>query len=725
MRRLMVISIVLLGLLGPGLSAQQPAAPAQRATGSYKAEAVAIMVDVVVRDRRGDPVTDLGADDFELIEDGVKQDIGSVSLYSSEAPAEAPPRPAGASAPAAPLASKKLPVSPPPPPVVALVFDRLSPEGRNLAHKAALGYVAGEKTDALIGVFGIDLSLKIYQGYTHDSAALRTAIEAIGERSTSTFDNAGRAEASRRASGAASAMAGFEQGMAAGGPGAASASAQAGSTAPAAIAAQMQARTLETFEALERDQQGYSTVNGLMALVNSMRALPGRKSVIFFSEGVALPPAVIAQFRSVIDTANRANVSIYAMDAVGLRTESTTEAARDNINEAASRTLRRNPTADVVGVAMTQALEKNEDNLRLDPHSGLTELSNDTGGLLVRNTNDLSAGFRRVDSDMRNYYMLTYVPTSAVFDGKFRTIKVNVKRGGVEVASRKGYFAVRSTGAQPVRAYEAPALAMLDATPVPNAFPVRATAVRFPEKNRPGLVPVLVTVSPASLTFGPAETAGTLRADFTIVVRFKNQNDEIVRKMSQQYQFDGEPAKIEAMKKGEVLFYRQAELPPGVYTMETVVFDAVATRASVRISNVEVPAATPEALRVSNLVVVGRSERLPENERSSDNPFVVGEMLLYPNLGTPLSKAQATELAFFFTVYPGTKAPSANLELMQNGKMLAQLPLELNAADASGRIQQVGRFPLESLAPGTYDLRVVVSDGAAPQVRSVLVRIAA
>ena len=89
---------------------------------------------------------------------------------------------------------------------------------------------------------------------------------------------------------------------------------------------------METFDVLERDQQGYATSNSLLALVNSMRALPGRKSVIFFSEGLAIPPAVVAQFRSVIDTANRANVSIYAMDAAGLRTESTSKETRDNIN---------------------------------------------------------------------------------------------------------------------------------------------------------------------------------------------------------------------------------------------------------------------------------------------------------------------------------------------------------------------------------------------------------
>jgi VWFA-related protein len=718
------IPIVLAGLLVPAVIAQQPAPPAQRATGTVKSDATAILVDVVVRDKRGDPIMDLSAADFEIEEDGVKQQVGSVTLFASSEPVSTSEgrKPAAAAAPVAP----KLPTAPAPPPVVALVFDRLSPEARSLAHKAALGYVAKADSNASIGVFGIDLSLKIYQGYTHDAALLKKAIEEVGSRSTSQFDSAtGRADADGRAARAANIMNSFQAGVQAGGPGAAAAGAGAGGTAPAAIMAEMERRTLETFEVLERDQQGYATSNSLLALVNSMRTLPGRKSVIFFSEGLSIPPAVVAQFRSVIDSANRANVSIYAMDAAGLRTESTSKEARDNINAAAARTLSRNPTADVTGSAMTQALEKNEDTLRMDPHSGLGELADDTGGLLVRNTNDLSAGFRRVDEDMRNYYVLTYVPTNDVFDGKFRTIKVNVKRGGADVASRKGYFAVRAPGGLPVKTFEAPALAMLDVTPVPNAFPVRAVAVKFPERDRPGLVPVLVSLSASSLTFVPSEDKQTQHADFTVLVRFRDQANEIVRKLSQHYQFDGPSDRVEAMKQGEVLFYRQTELPPGVYTMETVVFDSVSNRASVRFSTVEQPRAAADGLRVSNLVVIGRSEKLAEGDRPADNPFLVGDLLLYPNLGTPLPKSEAKELAFFFTIYPGGAAkPTAVLELMQNGKLLAQSPLPLEAADASGRIQQVGRLPLETLAPGTYDLRVVVSDGAAPQMRSVLVRIA-
>ena len=193
-----------------------------------------------------------------------------------------------------------------------------------------------------------------------------------------------------------------------------------------------------------------------------MRTLPGRKSVIFFSEGLAIPPTVAARFRSVIDTANRANVSIYAMDAAGLRTESTSKETRDSINAAAERRCGAIPTTDVTGAAMTEALESNEDILRSDPHSGLGQLTDETGGILIRNTNDLTGGFRRIDQDMRNYYMLSYVPNNDIFDGKFRTITVKVKRSGVDVAARKGYYAVRAPGAMPVLSFEAPALALLD-----------------------------------------------------------------------------------------------------------------------------------------------------------------------------------------------------------------------------------------------------------------------
>jgi VWFA-related protein len=706
---------------GPAAQTQQP--PPPRASGIVQAETTAILVDVVVRDKHGQPVTDLTAADFELYEDGVLQEIGALTRYAAAADGAV----AASTTTATPVPADVAPkpkTEPTPEPVIALVFDRLTPEARVMARKAALGYV-GERPQsaARIAVFGIDLSLLTYQTYTREATLLRKAIEDVGVRSTAQFQSqAGKArELAQQSEGAANSMAALQ----AGGQGAAAA-AQGGAGAAAADAmfAQMQQRTLETFEMLEHDQQGLSSSNALLAVVNSMRALPGRKSVIFFSEGLAIPANVVARFRSVIDTANRANVSIYAMDAIGLRAESTSKDTREGINAAANRMLRRNPTSDVVGAPMTEALERNEGLLRNDPHSGLGELAEGTGGILIGNTNDLTGGFKRIDQDMRNYYMLSYVPKNDRFDGKFRNISVKVKRGGTDVAARKGYYAVRGAGPTPVMSYEARPLALLDSTPLPNAFPARAAALKFPASAAPGLTPVLVSVAASAMTFVPSEDRASYRAEFTILVRVRDAHNQVIDKMSQSYVLTGPMERLESVKQGSVLFYRERELKPGLYTMEAIVHDVLSDRASVRIATVEEPSVDPATLRVSDLVLIASAERIAKADQRAGSPFLVGDMLLYPNLGDPLRKSATTELGFFFTAYPGKGSkPQATVELMQNGGRIASVPLTLGEADSFGRIQHVSRLPIGTLAAGTYDLRIMLTDGRQQISRSAMFRI--
>jgi VWFA-related protein len=703
----------------PRAQTQAPARP----PGTIQAETTAVLVDVVVRDKRGQPVTDLTAADFEIREDGVLQDIGALTLFTPAGAVRQPPAEAGGTAAPGGVTARP-PADTPPEAVIALVFDRLAPEARVLAHKAALGYVNQlGQAPSLVGVFGIDVSLITYQNYTRDAIRLRKAIDEVGSRSTAQLESqAGRArEAGQRAAGSGSAL-----GTLAAGGQAAQQAAQsgAGAAAPEAIAADMQRRTLETFEVLEREQMGLSATNGLLAVVNGMRARPGRKSLVLFSEGIGTAGNAGLRFRSLIDTANRANVSIYAMDAGGLRTESTSKETSDTINASVERMLRRNPTADVTGGAMTADLERANEMARNDPHVVLGQLTDETGGLLIRNTNDLTSGFRRVDQDMRNYYMLSYVPKNDKFDGKFRTIAVSVKRPGVDVSARKGYFAVRSAGPLPVMSFEARPLALLDSAPVPNAFPIRAAALKFPEQARLGLTPVLVSVPASALTFNTTEDRASYRADFTVLVRFRNGTDEVVDKMSQNYALTGPMERLESVKQGSILFYRERELEPGLYKMEAVVHDALADRASVRFATVEVPALDGAALRASNLVVIASAERVAEADRPSGNPFLVGDLLLYPNLGEPVRKSPGAEIGFFFTVYPGKgPKPQAQLELAQNGAVAATLPLTLGEPDSAGRIQQVSRIPAAALQPGTYELRVVVTQGQQKVSQSAIVRI--
>jgi VWFA-related protein len=716
-RFLHLVRLALLLGAGTTVAAQQPPA-AQRAIEGDATSVTAMVIDVVVRDRQGNPVTGLTADDFQIFEDGVRQDVGSLNAVSK--PPVTPPGAAvtvvGAPGVPAGEAAQKAPE------VLALVFDRLSADGRALAFNAANQYVGqGKVANNVVAVFGIDLSLVFYQPFTRDGDAIRAAIGAAGGRSTSTFGTT-RQQSSRsaeqlvRATNAANSMTST---AGAGGP------AAIGGAASEAQFATIERRMAETFQSLERDEQGYATANALMAVVSAMKAIPGRKSVVFFTEGLAIPPNVKARFESVIDAANRANVSIYPMDAAGLRTLSTTTDTAEGVREASAITLARDPTRDVSDRPMMMALEKNEDLLRADPHSGLDQLADQTGGFLIANTNNLRGGFQRIDTDMRNYYVLTYVSKNQAYDGRFRIVDVKVKRNDVRVSSRKGYYALRAPSGAPVLGFEAPALAALDRPKLPNDFPVRALSLRFPDADRPGLVPVLVSVQTAGVMFKEIPERKLLASDFIVLVRLKDASGTVLEKMSQRYQLQIPVDQLASTKTQEVLFYREPNLGPGLYTLETVVYDALAAKASVRIATVDVSGANRESLRLSSLVAVRRAEKVPEAQRVPGSPLYIGDQLLTPSMGEPFSKAATKELPFYFVVYPAKEGtPTATLSLLSGGKPLAEGPLELATADATGRIPQVSRIPLDALQPGTYELRVVVRQGTQTVTQGLTFRLA-
>jgi hypothetical protein len=128
-------------------------------------------------------------------------------------------------------------------------------------------------------------------------------------------------------------------------------------------------------------------------------------------------------------------------------------------------------------------------------------------------------------------------------------------------------------------------------------------------------------------------------------------------------------------------------------------------------------------LRVSSVVIVKRAEKIPEQDRRAGNPLAIDDTVLFPNLGEPVSRA-AKEVPFFFTVYPAPGgAPELAIELLRNGQLVARLPMPAGQADASGRIQQLGRLPLAQLEPGSYDLRAVARQGGRQVVRSTVLRV--
>jgi VWFA-related protein len=701
-----------------GAWAQAPAGPEVPVFGTSTA---AVVVDVVVRDKKGKLVRDLTAADFTILEDGAPQTVESIRVVDTAPAAEeataapvsaAPSAPAAGAAAAAPPAKVERTGAPS---IIAFVFDRLSVNARKTAEKAALsyadrGYVEGD----LVAVFTIDLALHTLQPFTNDVKAVKAALSRAATQGHTGFSSE-RAEARERT--AAVDRADATLGGMSGDPGSQNA---ASLVAAQQAFDQVQVNMIRTFDALERDQQGYATTNGLLAVVNGLKAIPGRKTVVFFSEGLAIPASVQAQFRSVISSANRASVSVYAIDAGGLRTASGNQEMGDELRQTSLRRAEQEARGDSRSSdSLTRGLERNEDYLRLNPESGLGQLADETGGFLVRDTNDATPGFRRIQEDMRFHYLVSYTPTNLSFDGRYRTIAVKVARPGVSVQTRKGYYAVRPEYVVPVRGYEAPALALLDRSPRPDAFAMRMGALSFPENERPGLAPVLVEIPGNTMAWAPERTGGWSHANFAVVVRIKDARGKEADRLSQEYALRSGPDKVKQARAGGVLFYREADLAPGTYTAEAVAYDAIAQTASIRTATFEVPKASPDALRISSLMVVGRAEKLTKEEQDGKSPLHYGEVMLYPNLGNPIRKSVAPVLGFFFSAYGKGAGPGqrATLEIQQGTKVLAKTSTELGAVDAQGRSLNAGVLPLNSLGPGDYTLKVSIANGQGVQSR--------
>jgi len=673
----------------------RPALP-QSAAGQKSEAAVfgsgtaAVLLDVVIREKNGRPLLDVKPEEIEVFEDGVKQKLDGFRWVQTESlQAEGAPAPL-----ARPDPSKQINL-------VSFVFDQLGIEGRKLASKAAFSFLEkGLRPNTFMAVFQIDQHLALLQPFTNDASKLRAAISSATSSAYKaiTDDQAAMARAQEELANADAEA-----------PGATATSSSGGGFA-ARAQAQALVNMLRMSNTLQRQQSGTTSLYPLLAIVRGHETLAGRKSLLYISEGLQVPPSLEQVFRSTISAANRANVSVYAVDARGLSSENDLTAANEALTEARRASFLSNQRR---GGAVTQAEVKLADTaeaaLRLNVKGTLGDIAEGTGGFLIANTNDFKKGSERLAADLSGYYEVTYTPPPAPYDGRFRTIEVKVARKGVVVQNRSGYFAVPTGSSSAMFAYEVPLLGALSLDPPPRDFDIHAGVLHFEEgpAGREHRLIVIAEVPISSLRMITDEVRKTYRVHFSLLAVVRNKGGAVVERFSEDYPFTGPLDRAEGLKLGNVVLKRRFTLPPGRYTLEVAGQDRAAGRTAVTTQPFDVPSGG-EGARMSSLALIRRLEPGTPAAENTDDPLDVGGVRIVPNLDLPISAAANQKLSLFFIAYPpqGGEAPRMTLEFSRDGKTLARAEPALPAPEADGKIRYVGTFPIQSFTPGRYEVQV-------------------
>ncbi len=651
----------------PALLALAMAVPARAQVPAVKTTTDEVLLDLVVRDKKGKPVTDLKPEDLVIRDNDTKQTITSFRLVKGPEAVNAN----GAVEHLDALRQVRL---------VTLAFEATSDIAqRKLAREAALDLIKGDSgSNAYFSVVVIDMRLMVLEPYTTDKTALTKAInratEGVSAPRLASESEAIRAELQRRLGAQTGASADTKTNLT-------TTTVQTAGQGVASGDSAVQARLATVLLDVLRADAGAAglgtrlTLSSMKAMVEGMRAMPGRKSVVYFSAGMYVTPELDQIFRNLVGSANRENITFYAVDTRGVMTASQNADATDQLRGAANASqttiLRTDGGATKEEI---MASDKAELSGRANIDLPLRDLAQSTGGFLIGESNDLRVPLRHVNEEIAGYYEVSYNPAIKAYDNSFRKIAVSSNRKDLVIHSRSGYFALppeaRAAGMAP---YEVPLLTVLSAGKLSEDVAYRAGTVELQPKGNATQVSILVELPLHSLQAKHA--AGALDIHCLIGALVKDANGEVVQKITHDRALHVKP---DQQQFGVFLEKAEVFLAPGKYTLETAVIDQESSKSGMQKSEFTVSAASP-GVHISGMIGM-RSYTQDAKNLDPAEPYQFQGGAITPTLESLVKKRPDALLRLFFTVYPdaGNQAkPSVEVEFQQQGKVLTKVPMQL------------------------------------------------
>lgn len=466
----------------------------------------------------------------------------------------------------------------------------------------------------------------------------------------------------------------------------------------------------------ERGMNAQRALGAIRNIAKWMSDVPGRrKSLVLFSEGIEYDiydvfnnraaSSIMADARDAVAAAQRANVTIFAVDPRGL-----TQLGDEAIT---IQSLSDDPQVDY-GTSRGFA------NELLMAQESLISLAQETGGLAVVRQSDLAGGLARIERDTSRYYILGYVADPTTSPGKFRKIEVKVNRPGLTIRARRGYVPAdlksaerRDTG---VKAGTSPALAAALGNPVPvGDVPMRVWAAPFKGTGKSASVALAVEIDGSALQYRQQGDRFLENLELSIVAA--DHDGKIRGSDRQTLNLKLKPETHQRLTSGGgVRMLSRIELPPARYQLRIGLHESNGGAVSTVPLDLEVPDYAKLPFALSGLVIT--STAAPRLMTPRPDPLLK-EALPLPPVATRSFDPKET-MAVFAEIYdrsaPSPHEVDVKVVVVPDGSsspVFAATETQTMAASATTRTHGYrAEIPLNGMAPGDYVLRLEASSRA-------------
>ncbi len=669
--------------------AQPPAGAPSKAPVKFTANTQLVVEDVILKDKNGQPVTNLTAKDFVVTEDGKPQDVRICEFQKlEEKPAEALPDEPQTKSETVKTAAVEPPkvtataIAPEKPGdikyrdkrLMVLFFDMVSMPIQDQVHAidGATKFVKTQITPSdLVAIMTFSSDIKVVEDFTDDRDLLLKDIKHL--------------------------VVGEGQGF------------------TAADSSDAASDTGDAFSADDSEFAIFNTDRQLSALetaVKMLASLNEKKALVYFSSGIQRSGQDNqAQLQATVNAAIRSNVSFYPIDARGL---------------VASAPLGDATKASPGGAAMYSgsSARSAQGNFQAQQDT-LTTLASDTGGKPLLDNSDLALGIVQAQKDISSYYILGYYTTNEKLDGHFRRVKIALKDAALTARTkmdyRVGYWAGKDfkqfNDSDRERQLNE---AMLLGDPVTD-IDIALDAYYFRLARDRYFVPVVAKIPGSELEL--AKKGGVESTTFDFIGVVKDSAGKTVQNVRDYIPFKLKEDVANQLAKHPIVYPTGFTLAPGTYTLRLVARENTTGRIGTFDKKLVIPDLTSEQTKLPISSVVLSSQRMDvsaavfsaQKDKKIDaaNPLIEGGKELIPSVTNVFSRG--SEMYVYLQAYEpaaeSTQPLVARVTFFRGRiKAFQTAPLEVTEGldTKSKALALKFSLPLAEMKPGRYTVQVDV-----------------